>query len=196
MVAVPDRELDPAEALIRGAAMPTLIYQDGRIVIASRSAGQALGMELSQLEGKNYRELVVPQEHPQTERNFERVLREGGPLTNVGRHVRSGDGQVLRVTVASSRVAWRGRWAIEVTFFVQQPSNGALPVCELTKALQKLTARERQIVELLGDGDPTASIVKALGIKDSTYRSHLKSSYRKLGVESRLDLLRLLGRLR
>lgn len=51
-----------------------------------------------------------------------------------------------------------------------------------------LTPREREIVELLGDGARVSSIAARLGLSAYTVRNHLKSIYRKLQVKGQHDL--------
>jgi DNA-binding NarL/FixJ family response regulator len=59
-----------------------------------------------------------------------------------------------------------------------------------------LTAREWEIVELLGPGHSTDDIAAALVISTETVRSHVKSIMRKLGVHSRGEALAAAERLR
>ena len=49
----------------------------------------------------------------------------------------------------------------------------------------KLTARERQILELMCRGFTDARIADALGLSHHTVRNHLASVYRKLRVHRR-----------
>jgi two-component system nitrate/nitrite response regulator NarL len=60
-------------------------------------------------------------------------------------------------------------------------------------AVDALTARERDIVRLLGEGLNTAEIVEALGISKSTVRSHIQAILSKLRVHSRLQAVALLA---
>jgi DNA-binding NarL/FixJ family response regulator len=52
-----------------------------------------------------------------------------------------------------------------------------------------LTRREREVLELLSQGQKNAEIAGALRISTETARSHAKQVYRKLGVSSRGELL-------
>ncbi len=67
---------------------------------------------------------------------------------------------------------------------------------EVEAILGNLSARERQIVELLLASRRVPGIAAALGISPHTVRNHLKAVFRKLGVHSQealLDLLRRAG---
>lgn len=50
-----------------------------------------------------------------------------------------------------------------------------------------LTARERQCLALLVDGQPTNVIARHLGVSVTTVRSHVQALMTKLGVHSRLE---------
>jgi DNA-binding NarL/FixJ family response regulator len=60
----------------------------------------------------------------------------------------------------------------------------------------RLTTREWQIVELLGDGVSTTTIAERLVLSTSTVYSHIKSVLRKLGVHSRDEAIAAAERLR
>jgi two-component system nitrate/nitrite response regulator NarL len=50
-----------------------------------------------------------------------------------------------------------------------------------------LTARERQCLELLVEGQDTAAMVSSLGVSAATVRTHVQALLTKLGVHSRLE---------
>ena len=52
-----------------------------------------------------------------------------------------------------------------------------------------LTRREREVLSLLSRGQKNAEIARALQISPQTARTHAKRVYRKLGVNSRGELL-------
>ena len=55
---------------------------------------------------------------------------------------------------------------------------------------EKLTRREKEILDLLLGGSSSKDISKALGISNDTVLSHQKSLYRKLGIHSINELLK------
>jgi DNA-binding CsgD family transcriptional regulator len=50
-----------------------------------------------------------------------------------------------------------------------------------------LSARERQILDLLAAGMPSATIASKLGVTSKTVNNHLSSVFAKLGVSGRTE---------
>ena len=69
------------------------------------------------------------------------------------------------------------------------------PLSNLTsEEITNLSRREREVLQKLVDGLSTTDAARALFVSPHTLRNHLKSIYRKLGVHSRVELMRrLLG---
>lgn len=65
-----------------------------------------------------------------------------------------------------------------------------------TEPSQGLTPREIEIADLLASGLGNKEIAKRLGVSVTTVRSHLSSTYEKLGVDSRVGLALYAARLR
>ncbi len=55
--------------------------------------------------------------------------------------------------------------------------------------IEKLTARERQVFKLLGQGLSDSKIAKSLEISPSTVRVHMRSSMKKLGLSDRAQAI-------
>lgn len=53
--------------------------------------------------------------------------------------------------------------------------------------LQSLTAREKEVLRLMTEGEPSRSIASSLGISYTTVRTHIRSLGQKLGVHSKLE---------
>jgi len=58
-------------------------------------------------------------------------------------------------------------------------------------AVESLTPREIQVLELLAEGLPNKSIAARLGISDQTVKFHVASIAGKLGAANRTDAVRL-----
>jgi DNA-binding NarL/FixJ family response regulator len=63
------------------------------------------------------------------------------------------------------------------------------PAAARAAGISALTRRERDVLELLGEGQKNAQIASTLNISTETVRMHAKHVYRKLGVSSRRELL-------
>ena len=72
---------------------------------------------------------------------------------------------------------WR-RWLEEVRAFLPAGSEGG-------SAFAALTARERDLVELIAQGRDNAQIAAHLALSDKTVRNHITSIFAKLEVENR-----------
>lgn len=58
----------------------------------------------------------------------------------------------------------------------------------------RLSAREREIVEAMATGMAVKEIARSFSLSTHTVRNHLKAVYRKLNVRSQLELLSLIAR--
>jgi DNA-binding NarL/FixJ family response regulator len=61
---------------------------------------------------------------------------------------------------------------------------------ESLEALETLTPREIQVLELLAEGLPNKAIADRLGISDQTVKFHVASISGKLGASNRTDAVR------
>lgn len=72
--------------------------------------------------------------------------------------------------------------------------HGAAPADLLPAALAStLTRREREVVQLAAQGLTAREVGSLLFIGERTVESHLAHAYAKLGIHSKLDLVRLMG---
>jgi DNA-binding CsgD family transcriptional regulator len=97
-------------------------------------------------------------------------------------------------------VTWLGAWPrepLEVSAdhgsLVVHAVDGAL-LLEERPADLGLTRREREVVELVGEGLTNAQIAERLWISPGTVRRHLENAYEKLGVSTRTAAVRALSR--
>ena len=58
---------------------------------------------------------------------------------------------------------------------------------EISKKWESLSTREREVLQLLTEGDDNQKIAVLLGISINTVEKHLKNIYEKLGVTSRTE---------
>jgi FixJ family two-component response regulator len=67
---------------------------------------------------------------------------------------------------------------------------GPIDASEPTERLQTLTSREREVLDLVLEGQPCKVIAQALGISHRTVERHRSRLFAKLGVASVTELLR------
>ncbi len=58
---------------------------------------------------------------------------------------------------------------------------------------EELTGREMQIARAYADGGSYRAVAEVFGISPATVRTHIGTVYRKLGVGSKIELLRAIG---
>ena len=63
------------------------------------------------------------------------------------------------------------------------------PLDPAENGIAELTEREKDVIKLIGRGYKNQQIAEQLSLSESTIRHHLTSTYSKLGVASRLELL-------
>jgi DNA-binding NarL/FixJ family response regulator len=66
-------------------------------------------------------------------------------------------------------------------------------VCEEISRTYKLSKRESEVVLLLRNGYSAKSIAEILFVSESTIHTHTKRIYRKLGIHSKQELIRLIN---
>ena len=64
------------------------------------------------------------------------------------------------------------------------------------KTVYAVSEREIEIIEQVAQGNPNKVIAEALFISENTVKSHIKNIYRKLEISNRIQLLKLLEKLR
>jgi class 3 adenylate cyclase/DNA-binding CsgD family transcriptional regulator/predicted ATPase/ABC-type transport system involved in cytochrome c biogenesis ATPase subunit len=74
----------------------------------------------------------------------------------------------------------------------QQDAHGRSVVAQMAPKREHLSLRERQIAEAYAAGRSHREIAERLFIAPATVRTHLGTIYRKLGVSTKIELLRIL----
>ncbi|MDJ0771726.1 MAG: LuxR C-terminal-related transcriptional regulator [Ilumatobacter sp.] len=100
----------------------------------------------------------------------------GRAQVHVGRATADGEGLVAELRHAAAVISAR---VADLEDRHAHPRNGADEAL-----LDKLSAREREIFDLVLDGKRVATIAKLLFLSENTVRNYLKRIYHKLGVHS------------
>lgn len=90
---------------------------------------------------------------------------------------------------AGERAADDGLGARDAGAGADAPAQSVQARCEALADEAGLTPREREILGYLGRGHGIAFVAATLVISESTVRTHVKSIYKKLGVNGREELL-------
>ena len=111
------------------------------------------------------------------------ALRRSGKLLDARPHLKSGL-ELAQVCGAEELVKRATR---------ETKAAGARPRRTALTGPESLTARERQVAGLAADGLSNREIAETLVVTVKTIEWHLKHSYRKLGVKSRVGLREFFG---
>ena len=88
---------------------------------------------------------------------------------------------------AECGAAWRRDRAVQA---LRRLGSGGRRAAAAALGPASLTRREREVARLAARGMSAKAIAQALFVGERTVESHLSSTYAKLGVESKLDLIR------
>jgi two-component system response regulator FixJ len=108
------------------------------------------------------------------------------------RALKAGAIDFLRKPVSPKRLVERVREAIEVD---RSARDAAARRSEVTDSIASLTARERQVMDLMAVGKGSKEIATALQISVRTVEGHRRVVLRKMGVASVAHLARFVARL-
>lgn len=82
-------------------------------------------------------------------------------------------------------------WDSSKTLVVRRANRGnAIAPSESRVYVEPLTFRERQVLSLACEGASARDIAASLFISERTVETHIGNGYRKLGINSRLELVR------
>lgn len=85
-----------------------------------------------------------------------------------------------------------GQFEPKALVIVSDPDDAPLPGCEALHQLFALTDAEAKVATALSGGHSIESAAASLHMQPATVRTHLKSVFRKIGVNRQQDLARLL----
>lgn len=71
----------------------------------------------------------------------------------------------------------------------ERPNGKKEPKGKAKMGIESLTAREFDVIRMIGEGLPNKEVGRRLSISETTVRHHLSSIYGKTGVEDRLNLV-------
>jgi PAS domain S-box-containing protein len=183
------KELHSMEADLERALadMPISVYlidRDGRFRWMNAVARELFGDVL----GRKFKWVVAPDQLHLARQQFARKLIGEAATTQFDLAVLGSDGR--RITVRINSVPLHGAGDIVgVLAFVYPKDTAADAEAEAhtTTSVPELTARQHEVLALLGDGLGTKEIAEHLGVSEETTRNHIRALLRSLGARSRLQ---------
>jgi PAS domain S-box-containing protein len=172
--------LDFAEVLDNLAAPAYLIDKEGRFSWLNRACIETFG----DLRGRSIVDHVVPEHRQKGRTNFARkIVGNSTTIFDIDVLDRSGERITIRVTSAPLRE----RGEVVAVFGLAVPvAHATIPA---SSALDDLTPRQQEVLQLLAEGLETPEIAKRLGIADETARNHIRALLRATGAHSRLEVV-------
>lgn len=167
----------------------------GRVMTLNAAAEVARGDLFDVVGGR-----VVPV-HPADQPPLDQALRqawEGQRPALVTLTRFSGDGRVMALMVpiqGHARDVFRAVSVLVAFVAVDRPPRPDDRALNLLREAAHLTARECDVVRLIGQGQRPRETASALGMSEATARVHLRSATGKLGVHSQAELAALMRRL-
>jgi PAS domain S-box-containing protein len=138
---------------------------------ARNAVGDVLGRPLTSL--------VAPEDVPKVEQQLASKL-AGGPPTDYEVDIVTPDGKRRRAEISS--IAIPNGDVCHAIFGI-----AVLGPPRAEPASAGLTARQYEVLKLLGEGASTADIASMLHLATETVRNHIRNIFRVLGVHSRLE---------
>jgi PAS domain S-box-containing protein len=176
-----NRSIELTKTLER-VKVPSLISdRRGTITWLNDAAKRVFG----DLLGRRFTDVVAPDDVPVVERQLARKLR-GTPVTDYEVEVLTVDGTRRRAQVSSVPIA--GGDDCHAIFGV------ALPRAPRAPSSPRLTERQREVLQLLGEGASTDEIAASLHLSKETVRNHVRHILRALGARSRLEAVAIAHR--
>lgn len=172
--------LDFAEVLDNLAAPAYLIDKEGRFSWLNRACIETFG----DLRGRSIVDHVVPEHRQKGRTNFARkIVGNSTTIFDIDVLDRSGERITIRVTSAPLRE----KGEVVAVFGLAVPvAHATVPAAS---ALDDLTPRQQEVLQLLAKGLETPEIAKRLGIADETARNHIRALLRATGAHSRLEVV-------
>jgi DNA-binding CsgD family transcriptional regulator len=158
-----------------------LLDREGRFRWANRSSTDLLGCVV----GRKYPLVVAPEQSHMARQQFARkVIGEAAATEFDVTLIGSG----CRLDVRIQSVPLRCGDTVVAVFGAALPRGGDGPTEAVGRSsADGLTARQLEVLKLLGGGLGTAAIAERLGVSEDTVRNHIRPLLRQLGVHSRLE---------
>ena len=179
--------------LVDSLAVPASLHEtDGRFVYMNRAAELASGLTDAQMRGHDITYRLPTEVRAHVVAEFRRSVETGQPT----------DFETVFIDAAGHRRSARAqhfplRDGEEVIGVLILAFEGRLSPNQLIalQPLPELTARQREILELVAAGRSTAEIAKAFTLSRETVRNHLRNLFKALNAHTRPEAIAAAQRL-
>jgi PAS domain S-box-containing protein len=162
---------------LRKVKVPSFVAaSDGTITWGNDAAVKMFG----DLRGRSFTTVVAPEDVPVVRRQLERKLK-GAPSTDYEVDVFTADGRRRRAEISSVPIENGDHCHAVFGVVLLGKSRDRAP------RAPRLTSRQDQVLQLLGEGASTEQIAAMLHVSKETVRNHIRHVLRALGAHSRLE---------
>jgi PAS domain S-box-containing protein len=172
-----ERGLIDLRATLEQVSVPAAILdREGTVTWINHAAQDEFGNRV----GQPFVSVVAPEYVELVQRQFERKL-SGAPMTDYEAEVITADGTRRRAEISSVLIP--GGDVCNAVFGI-----GVLgPPRPAAAASVRLTPRQNEVLQLLGQGASTENIASMLHLSKETVRNHVRNILRELRSHSRLE---------
>jgi PAS domain S-box-containing protein len=173
--------------LVDALAVPASVHGlDGYIVAVNELAVRASGRSRAELMSAHFTDPLTPETKPLVEAQFRRVVEQNVPVELQTAFV---DGSGRRRAVRALYVPLSsGDEVVAVLIMAFEAMESPRDSREF-RGEPEISARQREILELLASGLSTNEIAERLSIAPATVRNHLRNLLRSLDAHSRVEAI-------
>ena len=172
------RPIDLMATLERVKVPSAVVDRNGTVTWQNRAARETAG----DLVGRPFVSIVAPEHQAVAQRQLERLLL-GLPVADYAIDLFTVDGQRRRAEISSVNVEGGEPYQAVFGIAVVGPPRAASAV--------HLTKRQKEVLQLLGEGASTDQIAATLHLSRETVRNYVRQVLRALGAHSRLEAVAL-----
>jgi PAS domain S-box-containing protein len=172
------RPIDLMTTLDRVKVPCAVVDRSGTVTWQNQAARETAG----DLVGKPFASIVAPEHQAVAQRQLERLLL-GVPVADYEIDLYTADGRRRRAEISS--VVVEGGEPYQAVFGIAVVGSPRPP------SAIHLTKRQREVLELLGEGASTDQIAATLHLSRETVRNYVRQVLRALGAHSRLEAVAL-----
>lgn len=196
---VKDRAVEPLELANTTGDAAFATDKNGRVVAWNAAAERLLGHTTARIVGRRCSDVlsgidVFGNPYCSGDCVLLKSALQGVPLRRFELGFRSRRGDFVAVTISTIRVPNSDPQGVHIVHLLHpvDPSSPAAPGTSRAAAgtlcpSHALTARERQVLRFVSEGNDVASCSEKLGISVTTVRTHLRNIRTKLEVRSTLE---------